>query len=345
MKNVIIFSSLLLLTGSLISGCGQSNNAETGNTNLPNSSNSSRNQVAGLPEQMRLVEPLTQPNNNDMQNQGNNTQPQRPVEDLRIQSGSFFSYALPPGWRVGEDGQFALSLVAADSKAYTVMVGNSGLMPGYPPAKFVYEKMMAMQPNNLSLSQPVSVSPVRGFQEAYQFQVSYMLPSGQYVGEAVCHVNNYYGGCVMAMTAAIAERSQWSAYSSWLPQVSRQISALNGAAFGMRGIMQQNLKNSVAFGEALQAYRSWSNENWQKVTDDRNNSMDRQNYQVRENLGAISTYSNPYNSNSPLELSTQYKYYWMDQNGRVAGTNDPSVNPNHGGTGDWKQLERKENPF
>src|SRR4051794_18775883 len=63
---------------------------------------------------------------------------------LQIRNGRFFSYALPDGWRVGEDGQFALTLVAPDNKALTVMVGNAGLPRNYPPARFVYEKLMAM---------------------------------------------------------------------------------------------------------------------------------------------------------------------------------------------------------
>ncbi|WP_315824015.1 hypothetical protein [Paraflavitalea speifideaquila] len=120
---------------------------------------------------------------------------------------------------------------------------------------------MSLQPSGLTLSNPAPTNPVKGFQEAYQFKVSYQLPSGHYQGEAVCHISNYYGGCVMAMTAALSESTQWAAYASWLPLVSRQIAATNGAAFGMRGIMQQNLQNSIAFGEALQAYRTWSAKN------------------------------------------------------------------------------------
>ena len=40
---------------------------------------------------------------------------------------------------------------------------------------------------------------------------------------------------VMAMTAAISEAGTWPGYASWLPQVADQISATNGAAFGIRG--------------------------------------------------------------------------------------------------------------
>jgi hypothetical protein len=290
-----------------------------------------------IPESLHLVQPVTATKTSSM----NNT---AAPQELKIGQGNFFSYAMPPGWRVGEDGQFALTLLAPDNKAMTVMVGNSGLMPGYPTQRFIYETLMSLRPNGLSLGNPVRTEPVKGFQEAFRYQISYNLPGGAYRGEAVCHVNNYYGGCVMAMTAAISENTQWESYAGWLPQVSRQIAASNGAAFGMRGVMQQNLQNSIAFGEAMKAYRDWSNRKWQEVTDDRNNSIDRQNYQFRENLGAINTWSNPYNNNAPLELTTQYQYYWIDQQGRVVGTNDPSINPNQGSTYEWKQLTRKDDP-
>ncbi len=57
--------------------------------------------------------------------------------------------------------------------------------------------------------------------------------------------------------------------------VADQVSALNGAAFGMRGVMQQNLQNFVAYGEAARQYRDWSQKNWQQTTDARNASQDR----------------------------------------------------------------------
>ena len=72
-----------------------------------------------------------------------------PSANLTVARGQFFSYALPQTWRVGEDGQFALTLVAPDNKALTVMVGNAGNPPNYPPAQFVYQKLMAMRPQDL----------------------------------------------------------------------------------------------------------------------------------------------------------------------------------------------------
>lgn len=94
-----------------------------------------------------------------------------PAASLTVARGKFFSYALPQGWHVGEDGQFALTVVAPDEKAFTVMVGNAGLPPGYPPDRFVSEKLMALQPQGLRVGQGKPAAPVSGFMQAWAFDV------------------------------------------------------------------------------------------------------------------------------------------------------------------------------
>ena len=263
-----------------------------------------------------------------------------PAADLRIENGQFFSYALPQGWRVGEEGQFALSLAAPDSKAFTVMVGNAGYPPNYRADRFVYEKLMALQPQNLRISEPRQAAPVAGFAQAYQFEVSCVARGMAHRGIAKCNIATSYDFAVMAMTAAISETTQWPGYANWLPLVADQISATNGAAFGRRGLMAQNLQNSMAYAEAARQYREWSQRNWQQVTNDRNISEDRRNYYFRENLGAVQTYVNPYDTRVPMELPTMYQYFWADRQGNILGTNDPSANPNNGSTADWRQMPR-----
>jgi len=266
---------------------------------------------------------------------------QAPVKNLQIMRGQYFSYVLPEGWKLGEDGQFALSIIAPDQKALTLMVGNSGLFPNYTPYQFVYDKMMALRPDNLQVGNGQAVNPIVGFQQAYAFPVNYMIGGVPCQGLAKCHVAPYYGGQTMAMTAALSEGKQWAGYSSWLPLIADQISAHDGAAFGMRGVMQQNIDNSQVYAEAAKQYREWSQQNWQAVTDDRNATQDRQQKEIRENLGAVQTYNNPYDNRQPLELTTQYQCYWIDQKGTILGSNDPSINPNQGSTSTWKQMEKQ----
>jgi hypothetical protein len=265
-----------------------------------------------------------------------------PGKSLGLKQGRFFSYALPEGWRVGEEGQFALTLVAADSKALTVMVGNAGISPNYPPAQYVYERLMSIRPENLRLGEPRRAAPIAGFAYAYEFQVEYSVGGIRCRGIAKLHVAPAYDTAVMAMTAALSQASQWPGYASWLPLVAEQVAATNGAAFGMRGVMAQNLNNSTAYAEAAKQYRDWSKRNWQQVTDDRNASTDRHNTQFREGLGGVQTYSNPYDSKAPLELPTTYQHFWIDEKGAILGTNDASVNPNAGSTGDWRKMPKRQ---
>jgi len=272
----------------------------------------------------------------------NSATPRATAASLTLAQGQFFSYALPQGWRLGEDGQFALTLVAPDNKAFTVMVGNAGFFPNYPADRFVYEKLMALQPQNLRIGQGKKATPVSGFTQAYAFDVEYNARGMANRGLATVHIATSYDTAVMAMTAAISEASQWPSYASWLPKVSEQISALNGGAFGARGIMAQNLKNSTAYAAAAKEYRDWSQRTQQQVTDARNASQDRNNTAFRENLGAVQTYLNPYDTRVPLELPTTYKHYWVDPQGTVLGTDDPSVNPNVGSTSEWKQLPKRQ---
>jgi hypothetical protein len=317
------FVALLLITSGLyLTAC-----SSRPDTTQTGSATSDTTETATLPPDTFFpVKPVT-------------TTPNRMQPSLQISQGRFFSFALPNGWRVAEDGQFALTLLAPDQKALTVMVGNAGMPLNYPPGRFVYEKLMAIQPEQLQLSQPVATKPIPGFSQAWQFEVTYFIQSAPCKGRVTCHIQPAYDSCVMAMTAALSDATQWAGYANWLPLVADQISAINGAAFGMRGIMQQNLTNSMAFAEAAQRYRDWSSQNWKQVTDERGRSTDQQQEQFRETLGGVQTYSNPYNTNQPLELPNTYQHYWIDRQGNVVGTDNPGVDPNVGSTQEWRPLQ------
>ena len=266
--------------------------------------------------------------------------PARPPAELRIAQTRFFSFALPPGWRVGEDGPFALTLVAPDNLALTVMVGNAGMPPRHPAARFAFDKLSSMQPLNLQLGAARPAPTGSGFAQAIEFDVAFSVRGVPWRGVAKVSVAPAYDTQTMAMTAALASADQWGSYAPWLPRVADQVAATNGGAFGARGVMQQNLQTSTAYAEAARQYREASQKNWQQVTDDRNASQDRRNVAVRENLGGVQTFANPYSSGHAVELPMTHKYYWIDRQGRIAGTDDPRGDPNVGSTGEWRRMER-----
>lgn len=263
-----------------------------------------------------------------------------PAGELRIAQGQFFSFALPPGWRVGEEGQHAVSLVAPDNRALTVVVGNSGLPLNSSPVDYAQRRLAALAAQGVQMSAARPARPAAGFSQAVEFEVAFTGTLGPTRGVLKVSSAPGYDSTVMAMTAALASADQWPNYSRWLPMVADQVAATNGAAFGRRGIMAQNLQNSIAFGQAASAYRDWSQKNWQGVVDARNDSQDRRNLAFRENLGAVQTHSNPFGFGPPVELPTTHRHYWQDRQGRVIGTNDPTADPNVGSTGEWRRMER-----
>lgn len=258
---------------------------------------------------------------------------------LTIEQGQFFAYAIPPGWRVVEDGQFAVVLVAGDNSATTIMAGNSGLPANYSAGQYLYDRLTAAGYGELQFSQPRRGTPIEGFQTAIVYDYSYVLNGIPCRGQATCSVSQSYDTSTMVVTCAASVSSQWNSYAGWLPQVACQVAAIDGAAFGMRGLMRQNLSNSMAYRDAAQQYRQWSQQNWKGVVDQRTDSTDRRNFHSRENLGGVQTYVNPYDSRTH-ELSTEYTYYWVDRQGNTWGTNDANVNPNAGSTQEWKPMRR-----
>jgi hypothetical protein len=262
---------------------------------------------------------------------------------LRLMEGKFFTFALAEGWKVLEDGQFAVVTIAPDQRAVTIMVGNAGMPANYSPGQYIYERLMAAGYQQIKLGQQRQAKPIPGCTYAYEFDYSYRVNGEPCRGIARCHVAPAYDMSTMIMTAAASHEPQWEKYAGWLPDVAALAQARNGAAFGARGIMEQNVRNSTAYAEAARNYREWSAKNWQAVTDDRNKSVDARNEQFRENIGAVQTYINPYDPGKTIELSTQYKYYWIDQQGKTWGTNDPSVNPNTGSTTKWIKMNKKNN--
>jgi hypothetical protein len=260
---------------------------------------------------------------------------------LTLASTRFFTYALPQGWRLGEDGQFALTMMAPDSRALTVMVGNAGMPINYPPGQYAYERLMSLQPQGLQLGAPRPARSIAGFAQAWEFPVTYSVGGIPCRGLATVHIAPAYDSAVMAMTAALSEARQWEGYAPWLPLVAAQVAARDGAAFGMRGLMQQNLQNSTAYAQAAKEYRAWSQKNWQAVTDARGASTDRNARQFREALGNVQTYTNPHDSRTPVELPNTYRHFWVNEQGTILGTNDPGIDPNGGSTQDWRRMPKQ----
>ena len=256
---------------------------------------------------------------------------------MDVRSGRFFKFALPAGWRVQEEGQFAVVLVAPDSAALTVMTGNTGLPANYPPGQFLQDKLRQLQVQDVRTG-PVSLArPMAGCATAWQVDYRYSVNGVPCNGVAKVSVAPSYDMCTMVVTLAASQSAQWSSYASWLPEAAEQVAALNGAAFGARGVMQQNLANSINLGERARQNREWSASTWAEVNRGRAEAQDRNNEQFRQALGNVQSYTNPYSS-AKVELPTTFTNYWVNRQGRIVGTNDPSEDPNRGSTEQWSRM-------
>jgi hypothetical protein len=268
--------------------------------------------------------------------QNNPMQSNRPA--IVHQQGACFNYAVPQGWRVTEDGTHAVVLVAPDNTALTIMVGVTALPAGYSPAQFIYDKLAQIF-TNLRLGPPQPAPPVMGMQHAIQHGLAYVSKLGfPCCGVAKCSVAiNFDGSCNFVMTSAVSREATWPDYSQWLPQLADDITPSNAGAFGRSQVVAQDRRNEWVQQQQFNEYQEWSTANWQAVTDHRGYVQDGQNFAFRENLGAVQTFMNPYDS-QPVELSSQFAHHWVSRQGEIFSTNDPSVNPNVGSTKEWMPM-------
>jgi hypothetical protein len=256
---------------------------------------------------------------------------------LDVQQGRSFEFVVPEGWRVSEEGQFAVVLVAPDQRAMTIVTGNSGLPPGYPPVQFLQERLAHLVPHGLRFGPMTMAQPIAGCSVAFEAELTYHYQE-PCRGKAKVSIAPSYDSATMVMTFAASTSAQWDGYSPWLPRVPELASARDGSAFGMSGVMAQNLSNSIELGRRAAANREWSARNWAATTRARSESQQRNQEQFREALGGVTTYTNPSGA-TDLELPNTFQNYWIDEAGQVVGTNDPGENPNVGSTRTWTRLE------
>jgi secreted PhoX family phosphatase len=73
--------------------------------------------------------------------------------------------------------------------------------------------------------------------------------------------------------------------------------------------------------------------------EERQASQDRQSFALREVLGGIETYKNPFDSHT-VEVPAGYQHQWVNPQGQVILSNNPMYDPRHGSNVDWRSMER-----
>lgn len=262
--------------------------------------------------------------------------------ESQVVQGQCFQFVVPAGWRVLENGQYAVVQVDANQQAVSVMTGNCGLMPGYPPLQYAYEKLSSIAPPQFGPPRPGQ--PVASFDIAIDVDYRYVINGVTCVGIATVSSRQGYGQTDFVVTAAAAQERYWPSYVSWLPGLAKGFTVTNGAAWGARGIAQQNLANSVQLGQQLQDQRSWSHQLQQNLANQRWASDDRRQHGVGQLLSGESWYADPYGQNPPLRMSDTPAVYWANRDGRIVASDDPSFDPRTPTDSDWQRMAPQQPP-
>ncbi|WP_026422118.1 hypothetical protein [Actinokineospora inagensis] len=257
----------------------------------------------------------------------------------RPQVGNYFRFLLPDGWTVQENANM-LCLNSPDQQAAIMTVGLVGLFQPFSPDQFVdyAMRMQGMPVAAWHSGRPIPPPP--GTTAAGLFEVTYVIGQVACHAVVVSHVTHGYGQCNASITMAAAQVPSWPAYREWLPDVAAQVAPAGSQTYGAGALARQNLNNSIALGERFHEVNDYSRRQWQGVVDQRWQSDERRNFEFREALGNVDTRVNPYDDNRPIELSTQYRFYWVNRQGEIRGSDDPNYDPRIGSTDDWTTMPR-----
>lgn len=257
--------------------------------------------------------------------------------------GPNFSYLLPAGWSVGEEGPFALVLRSPDMLAAIVVFGQSGLMTAMSPEQFAHQAMVGVMriAPDVRLMESRPFQPMPGYSNASVIQTSYTLqtPNGHVPiqGLVFSHVAVGYGTCSGVITLAASAAHLWPSYRDWLPQVALAARNSGSNAYGSTAMGQAMHDITQREGQANADYRAWSQSNWQGVVNQRWAS----DVQRQEGLGPMLTgqqwSSDPY-GNPDMRRSTTPACIWVSRDGREVHSHDPSFDPRTPYDSDWRRV-------
>ncbi len=134
-------------------------------------------------------------------------------------------------------------------------------------------------------------------------------------------------GVISTVIASRTTTPQWEATYRLVQQLFNQ------------GIQQQ-MADTVAFGETLARHRAESAALQEQVTQERLASQDRIAELRRETLGGVETYVDPVNGGL-VQLPVGWNDYWVNPQGGYLTSDQPGFDPNTLNQGFWQRLERR----
>lgn len=270
-----------------------------------------------------------------------NPQQQMPQQGgVQMVRGSNFTFALPAGWRVGEEGQQALVLNSPDGAACVIVFGVSGLGGGVSPEQFAAHAFNLMKFANVSVNGTQPTQPGPGAVAASMLDVNFVYNGRQYRAVVRSSVNQGYQQTNGCLQIAMADVQAWNQYQGWLPQIAAAASNTGPNAYGGTAIAQVNSNNAQQFGQQMQDYRNWSQDTWAQVQAQRDASFRMQSYYNGQNLTNNGWYTNPYGG-SPVYRSNTPASQWMDPNGNIVTGDSPSYDPRTPYDNNWRPMQQQ----
>ncbi len=259
-------------------------------------------------------------------------------ENLSMQCGRYFRFALPAGWLVQENTNL-ICINDPAGEAAIMSVGLVGMLQPMMPDQFVRYALHMHQMQLLQLVPSGPIAPQPGCTHAAAFDLVYACNGVTCRGVVSCHVAMQYGQCNATMTLAAAREPLWPRYTAWLPRVASHVGPAGAHTYMAGQVAADNLRNSIDFGRRLQEVNDYSAQLHAQTVAERAASQDRINFHFRENLGNVATYQHPY-ENRTVEMPTTHSHYWINRAGDMRGTDDPGYDPNMGSTHEWTRMQR-----
>jgi hypothetical protein len=269
--------------------------------------------------------------------------PGHPPPAARLVRGPHFTYQLPPGWTVGEEGRFALVLRSPDLLASVIVFGQSGLMQPMSPEQFAHYHMTAVMrlAADVRFGPSRPVPPMPGYTHAAAFETTYTVyaPTGPVPvrGLVVCNVAVGYAQCNGVLTLAGSDARRWDQYAGWLPQVA--LSAMNTGPDPYGSGTMAGVIHGIAAQDAnaYQQYQAWSQQLWGQVTADRNAAIDRQQGALGSMLTGQEWIPDGFGGQD-IRRSTTPACIWRSRDGREIASHDPAFDPRTPGDVDWVRV-------
>ncbi len=263
--------------------------------------------------------------------------------------GPFFYYPLPQGWIVGEQGNFAFTMNAPNRSAAVWNSGMSGWMYPLTPEVFATEKFVDMcrcvgiTVSNLSVLGSGSIQPLPGYTHAAAMELVCTLTGNGTMNMRAAvfsHVANTYNRSDACFTIGFANADMWDSYISWLPAIAAQVVNIGPNPYGRTGMSMAISEIGIRDNLAFQDYLRWSQQNWAGVQADRDASFNFQHSQNDPTLTGQQWYTNPYGY--PAQRLASGITHWMNRDGRVQSSYDPSFDPNTPLDPNWTRMTSQD---